>query len=49
MFDNLFNFFVNMFDFFTFRKNNVVSDIAVSNNDVESCFLINDSVRPYSE
>ena len=51
MFNNIFIFFVNVFDFCTFRKNNVVSDIVLADNDVESCFLINndDSIRSYSE
>ena len=44
IFKNINNFFVNFFDFFTFRTN-----IPILNNDFEKCCLINDDTTTNSE
>jgi hypothetical protein len=45
IFKNINIFFVNFFDFFTFRTNNN----PLLNNDVEKCCLINDDTTTNSE
>jgi hypothetical protein len=45
IFKNINKFFVSVFDFLSFRKNNT----PLLNNDIEKCYLINDDTTTNSE